>query len=69
MEGTPLSTSAVKRIAVAKHLAAAELRQVDAGGNADGNAHQAGKCQNDSRADDGVRHAATLLDRPARECG
>ena len=69
MEGTPLSTSAVKRTALAESVAAAELGEVDAGGDADGDAHEAGEGEDDAGADDGVGHAAALLRRPARGCG
>ena len=43
MEGTPLRTSAVKRTALPRVRAAAELGEVDAGCDANGNAHQAGE--------------------------
>ena len=61
MEGTPLSTSAVKRMALPSELAAAELGEVDAGGDADGDAHEAGEGEDDAGADDGVGHAAAGL--------
>ena len=59
--GTPLSTSAVKRTALAEERAAAELGEVDAGGDADGDADEAGKREDDAGADDGVGHAAAGL--------
>ena len=69
MEGTPLSTSAVKRMALARSGAAAELGEVDASGDADGNAHEAGKGEDDSGADDGVGHAAALFTNRGGDVG
>ena len=54
---------------VAERLAAAKLREIDAGGDADRNAHEAGEREDDAGADDGVRHAAARPRRPERGCG
>ena len=43
IEGTPFSTSAVKRIGVAEQRAPAKLSKVDACRDADRNAHRAGE--------------------------
>ncbi len=69
MEGTPLSTSAVKRTGVGEERPLAELREIDAGGDADGNSHETGEGEDDSGADDGVGHASTLLAYGSRDVG
>ena len=61
IEGTPLSTSAVKRMAFASLVAASELRKIDAGANSNGNPDKARQTQQNPRPDDRVGHASADL--------
>jgi len=54
---------------VGEECALTELCDVDAGGDADGDAHEAGEGEDDSRADDGVGHAAALFTNRSRDVG
>ena len=54
---------------VGQTLVAAELRDVDAAGNADGHAHETGDGQQDARSEDGIGHPAANLTHRFRYLG
>ena len=60
IEGTPFSTSAVKRIAAAEAIAS-KLSQIDAGADSERHTDHAGDSEDQHRADDRIGHAAARL--------
>ena len=67
IDGTPLSVSAAKRIAVGEPRAAV-FGRIDAGGHADRDGEDRAEPGDDQRSDDPVGHAAAGLARRAPAC-